>query len=53
MLAHARADSASLATRRDLWAPETLGLPHRRPDDDRGAGLWEQASDAALPSKRQ
>jgi excisionase family DNA binding protein len=53
LLARAQADSASLATRRDLWAPETLGLPQRRREDDRGADLWDQASDAALPSKRQ
>ena len=52
MLALAQADSASLATRRDLWAPETLGLPHRRRDGERPASIWEDTGDAALPSKR-
>lgn len=52
MLARAQADSASLATRRDLWAPETLGLPHRRRDGERPASVWDAASEAALPSKR-
>jgi hypothetical protein len=37
MLALAQADSASLATRRDLWAPDRLGLPHRRREAERPA----------------
>jgi excisionase family DNA binding protein len=52
MLARARAESASLATRRDLWAPETLGLPHRRREAERPSSVWDAASEAALPSKR-
>lgn len=52
MLALAQADSASLATRRDLWAPETLGLPHRRRDGGRPASIWDDTGSAALPSKR-
>jgi excisionase family DNA binding protein len=50
MLARAQADSASLATRRDLWAPETLGMPHRRADGERPASIWDDVG--ALPSKR-
>ncbi len=49
MLARAQADSASLATRRDLWSPETLGLPHRRREDEGPASVWD---DGAMPSKR-
>jgi excisionase family DNA binding protein len=53
MLARARADSASLATRRDLWAPDTLGLPHRRHDaEPRPASVWDHTGEPALPSKR-
>ena len=52
MLALAQADSASLATRRDVWAPETMGLPHRRRDGERPASIWEDTGSAALPSKR-
>ena len=52
MLARAQAESGSLATRRDLWVPETLGLPHRRRDGERPASVWGGAGEAALPSKR-
>jgi hypothetical protein len=52
MLARAQADSASLATRRDIWAPETEGMPHRRRDGERPASVWEDTGEEALPSKR-
>ena len=52
MLALARADSASLATRRDLWAPDRLGLPHRRGEAERPASLWEVDQSAMPLSKR-
>jgi excisionase family DNA binding protein len=51
LLARAQADSTSLATRRDLWVPEKLGMPHRRPDAEQPASIWD-ANDQALPSKR-
>src|SRR5436305_9607709 len=41
LFARARADSASLATRRGLWAPAELGLPHRRSVGARPASVWE------------
>jgi Helix-turn-helix domain len=54
MLARAQADSASLATRRDLWAPDTLGLPHRRNEgEQRSVSIWDQTGELALPSKRR
>jgi excisionase family DNA binding protein len=53
LLARARADSASLATRRDLWAPEKLGLPHRRSDGERPSSIWEVDPSAELLSKRE
>jgi excisionase family DNA binding protein len=52
LLARARADSASLATRRDLWSPERLGLPHRRSEGERPASVWADTGTMALPSKR-
>jgi excisionase family DNA binding protein len=52
LLARAQADSSSLATVRDLWTPETLGLPHRRRDAERPASVWDETSAPALPSKR-
>jgi len=52
MLALAQADSASLATRRDLWAPDRLGLPHRRGEAERPASVWEIDQSAMPLSKR-
>ena len=52
LLARARADSASLATRRDLWAPDRLGLPHRRGEAERPASVWEVDQSAMPLSKR-
>ena len=52
LLARAQADSSSLATRRDLWAPETLGLPHRRRGAERLASVWDETGTPAPPVKR-
>jgi excisionase family DNA binding protein len=52
MLARAQADSSSLATRRDLWAPETLGLPHRNSEAKRPVSVWDETSAPAVLSKR-
>jgi excisionase family DNA binding protein len=52
LLARARADSASLAMRRDLWAPERLGLPHRRADGEHPASVWE-IDPSAMPLSRR
>jgi excisionase family DNA binding protein len=52
LLSRARADSASLATRRDLWAPEKLGLPHRRSEGERPASVWE-IDGSAMPLARR
>ena len=52
LLARARADSASLATRRDLWAPDRLGLPHRRGEAEGPASVWEIDQSAIPLSKR-
>ena len=52
MLALAQADSASLATRRDLWVPDRLGLPHRRSEAERPTSVWEIDRIAMPLSKR-
>ena len=51
LLERASADSGSLATRRDLWAPTTTSLPRRR-DQMTGASVWEGA-DTELVAKRR
>lgn len=50
LLERARADSSSLATRRDVWAPDTSRLPARR-----FPGLpsvWDGTGSPALPSNK-
>ncbi|HEV2980809.1 MAG TPA: helix-turn-helix domain-containing protein [Solirubrobacteraceae bacterium] len=52
MLALAEGNSASLATRRDLWVPDRLGLPQRRRDGERPPSVWDDAGAGAMPVKR-
>jgi excisionase family DNA binding protein len=52
MLALARADSASIATRRDLWEPTRLGMPYPQRDAERPLSVWDAAGAAALLTKR-
>ncbi|HEY7951955.1 MAG TPA: helix-turn-helix domain-containing protein [Solirubrobacteraceae bacterium] len=54
LLTRAQADSASLATRRDVWEPQALTLPRRPSEAERAPSIWEGTSPAAvvLPSKR-
>ena len=52
MLALAQADSASLATRRDLWVPDRLGPPHRRSEAERPTSVWE-IDRIAMPLSRR
>jgi excisionase family DNA binding protein len=51
LLARAQANSTSLATRRDLWVAEKLGMPHRRPGRSEPASVWEPGEEG-LPAKR-
>jgi excisionase family DNA binding protein len=50
LLERASADSRSLATRRDVWAPTTTSLP-RADVAHAPASVWEGA-DTELPAKR-
>jgi excisionase family DNA binding protein len=51
VVTRASADSSSLATRRDVWAPDTSQLPLRR-----GWGptpsIWDDAGDTELPRSK-
>jgi excisionase family DNA binding protein len=50
LLERARADSSSLATRRDVWAPSTTTLP-RRPRAEAPRSVWDAASARPLPKR--
>jgi len=52
LLARAQADSASLATRRDLWSPQTVGLPRRDREAKHPNSVWDDKGAQAVPSKR-
>jgi excisionase family DNA binding protein len=49
LMTRASADSASLATRRDIWYPRTTSLPHRR-GSGRSLSIWDGRTDA-LPRR--
>ncbi len=51
LLARTAANSATLATRRDVWSPETMGLPHRRRSDGEPS-IWDAPSTPTLLRKR-
>jgi excisionase family DNA binding protein len=51
LLERARADSSSLATRRDLWTPTTTSLP-RRHDLGQPRSVWDDTTDTQLPAAR-
>jgi excisionase family DNA binding protein len=46
LLDRARADSNSLATRRDLWAPSDAGLPRRKGRVAADHAIWDADADA-------
>ncbi len=52
VLARAHADSNSLATRRDLWTPEAMGLPRRRRDAERPASIWDEPDGLSVLPRR-
>jgi excisionase family DNA binding protein len=52
LLSRAQAESASLATRRDIWQPKTMGLPHRRGEAHEPPSVWDDGGEMPLPSKR-
>ena len=52
MMRRHQGETAPLGIHRDLWAPETLGLPYRRGEDRRQPSIWDGDSGAVIPSKR-
>lgn len=52
LLARAQAESTSLATRRDVWEPETMGLPTRRSDAGETPSVWDDGGAVPMPTKR-
>ena len=48
LMTRASANSASLATRRDVWAPTSTSLP-RREASELARSIWEGASAVPLP----
>jgi excisionase family DNA binding protein len=51
LLERASAESASLATRRDVWAPATSSLPRAR-DRQAPPSVWEGGDTPALTRRR-
>ena len=45
-------ETAPLGSHRDLWTPETLGMPYRRHEDRRQPSIWDGTSSSIAPSKR-
>jgi len=45
MMRRHQGETAPLGIHRDLWSPETLGLPYRRHAAARQPSIWDEASD--------
>jgi excisionase family DNA binding protein len=52
MMRRHQGETAPLGTHRDLWAPETLGMPYRRREAGRQPSIWDGASSSIQPVKR-
>ncbi len=52
MMRRHQGETAPLGIHRDLWAPETLGMPYRRHEDRRQPSIWDGTSSSVVPSKR-
>ena len=51
MMRRHQGKTAPLGTHRDLWAPETLGMPYRRHDGPRQPSIWDDTARSILPRK--
>jgi excisionase family DNA binding protein len=51
MISRHQGETAPLGNHRDLWAPETLGLPYRRGEKRRQPSIWDGTS-SIVPPKR-
>ena len=52
MMRRHEGETAPLGTHRDVWAPETLGMPYRRCEDRRQPSIWDGTSNSIVPSRR-
>lgn len=52
MLRRHEGETAPLGTHRDLWEPETLGMPYRRYGARRQPSLWDDTALSILPRRR-
>ena len=52
MMRRHEGETAPLGTHRDLWAPETLGMPYRRHEHSRQPSIWDGTARAVLPRKQ-
>ena len=52
MMRRHQGETTPLGTHRDLWAPETLGMPYRRREAGRQPSIWDGTSSSILPVKR-
>ncbi len=52
MMRRHQGETAPLGNHRDLWSPETLGMPYRRRGGRRQASIWDGTSSSIEPPKR-
>jgi excisionase family DNA binding protein len=52
MMRRHQGETAPLGTHRDLWAPETLGMPYRPRQAKRQPSIWDGTSSTIVPPKR-
>ena len=52
MMRRHQGETAPLGTHRDLWAPETLGMPYRRHENSRQPSIWDDTARTVLPRKQ-
>ncbi len=52
MMRRHQGETAPLGSHRDLWAPETLGMPYRRREAGRQPSIWDGTSSSIVPVKR-
>ncbi len=52
MLRRHQGETAPLGTHRDLWDPDTLGMPYRPREPKRQPSIWDGADVPIVPAKR-
>jgi excisionase family DNA binding protein len=52
MMRRHQGETAPLGVHRDLWAPETLGMPYRRGERRRQPSIWDGTSNPIPPPRR-